>query len=114
MLACLAPKSWAPPQPVTERKGLKCILDPRPHPHPLVTVEQKRPQISLLGRGDLNRGETIFYQQLQLQHCIPSIVLLPPWFGRADLRRVTDLAIDSQLFHPVASIPTRTGPGREA
>ena len=78
-----------------------------------MTMAQQPAQISLLGGGHPDRGETILGEQRQQQSCIPPIMFLLPRLRFADLLGMTDSAfafINSRnhCIEPVASIPTRT------
>jgi hypothetical protein len=74
-----------------------------------MTVQQQGPQVSPFLRRQPDRGKAVFYQQLQNQVRISPIMFLLPWLGRPNLRRMADLAFDSQFFHPVQKPLHRSG-----
>ena len=53
-------------------------------------VQEQRTEITELGRGHPDRGESILRQQLQEERRISTIMFLPR-FGPADRWRVTDV-----------------------
>jgi hypothetical protein len=74
-----------------------------------MTVPQKRAQIALLGRRHPDRWKAIFYEKLQQQSCIPSIVVLFACLCLPNLRRMTHSAVDLELFHWNFSQPGCSG-----
>jgi len=69
---------------------LQRVHDPRSHPHPLVTVQEERPEIAQLGWWHPDRWKPICCQQVQQQGGVSAIVLLTTGFGLPNSRRVTD------------------------
>ena len=76
-LALAIPQRVAPPHTVRHRDRVQRVLDARPHPDPLMTVQEERSQVSQLGRRHPDRRKPILRQQLQQERRVATIVLLP-------------------------------------
>ncbi len=94
---------------MTQCDCLHGVLHTGSNSYPLMPIQDRRTQITLFAGRCPDRGKAIFNQQFRYQTGISSIVLLLPWFGRADLRRMTHLAVDSQFLHQIQKPPHRTG-----
>jgi hypothetical protein len=66
-----------------------------------MTVQQQSAQIEQLLAGQPDGRKTLLCQQLQNQLRVAPVVLLLAGFRRANLRRMADPALDSQLLHQV-------------
>jgi hypothetical protein len=55
----------ATPRAVRHRDRMQRLLHARPHPDPLMTMQEERSQVSQLGRRHPDRREPTFHQQLQ-------------------------------------------------
>jgi hypothetical protein len=98
-LAVVTPQGGPAPQSLTQGHRLQGVLHPCAHPHPLVPVQQERPQIPHLGRGHPDRREAFFHQQLQQQMRVAPIVLLATRLGVPNGGRMPDAAGHLQLLH---------------
>jgi hypothetical protein len=72
-------------------------------------VQEQRPQVSELRRGDPDRGKAIFHQQPQQQARIASIMFLSTGLCLSDRRGMTHAARDCQFLHQSQKPPHGTG-----
>ena len=89
----IAPQARAASQAIGERDGLKSILYLRAQAHPVMAVQQQSAQVEQFLAWPANRREANFYQQLQDQLGVASIMFLLAGFRRADFRGVPQPAI---------------------
>ena len=80
----------------------------RAQAHPLMAMQQQGPQIQQLLAGHPDGRKPLFYQQLQNQFRIATIVFLFARLRGANLGGVPDLAFDAQLFQQVQKPPHRS------
>lgn len=64
-LAVSAPQRRAPTEAVRERESLKPVLHARPHPYPLITMQEQGAHISELGGGHPDRGKAFLGEELE-------------------------------------------------
>jgi len=72
---------WTPAEPLPQRDRLQRLLHARPHPDPLMAVEQPRAEVPELGRRHQDRRKAIFDQQCQQELRIASIMFLTTRFS---------------------------------
>jgi hypothetical protein len=89
----------AAPHTVGQHDRVERVLHTRPHPDPLMTVQQQGSEIPVLRGRHPNRRKPTLVQQLQQQRRIAAIVFLLARFGLTNRRGMTHATLNRELLH---------------
>jgi len=109
VLASWGPKGAAAAQTVTQGQRLQTELHASSDEYELMPVSQENLQVALLAGGHPDRGKAFFRQQRENQASVSPIVLLLARLGGADLRGMTDSAVDLEFLHEPQKPVHRSG-----